>query len=279
MDERPVRKKAGIPGWVVTFADLMSLLMCFFVLLLSFSEIDAQRFERLAGDLAEAFGVQRDVPASQIPMGTSPALKSFSPGRPTPAPPDTIEQSTTSQERYLDTGRSQEGRESSQALQVAHKVEALLEGSAMKERMQVKTERERVVIRIDEQGTFASGSASVLPPFRDLLNEMATALVGLPGIVSVDGHTDSVPISDSRYKSNWALSAARASSVASALLENPELAPERFMVRGFAATRPVDTAETPEALARNRRVEITIDLSESPAATSRAKLEALSKGA
>ena len=279
MDERPVRKKAGIPGWVVTFADLMSLLMCFFVLLLSFSEIDAQRFERLAGELAEAFGVQRDVPASQIPMGTSPALKNFSPGRPTPAPPDTIEQSTTSRERHLDTGRSQEGRESSQAVQVANKVEALLEGSAMEERMQVKTERERVVIRIDEQGTFDSGSARVLPSFRDLLDEMATALVGLPGIVSVDGHTDSVPISDSRYKSNWALSAARASSVATALLANAELAPERFMVRGFAATRPLDTSETPEAHSRNRRVEITIDLSESPVASSRAKLESLSQDA
>ena len=62
----------GIPAWVMTFADLMSLLMCFFVLLLSFSEIDAMKFKQIAGELSKAFGVQRDVAALEIPMGTSP---------------------------------------------------------------------------------------------------------------------------------------------------------------------------------------------------------------
>ena len=62
----------GIPAWVMTFADLMSLLMCFFVLLLSFSEIDAQKFKQIAGELSKAFGVQRDIAALDIPMGTSP---------------------------------------------------------------------------------------------------------------------------------------------------------------------------------------------------------------
>ncbi|WP_136253351.1 MotB family protein [Onishia niordana] len=265
MDEIPKRKKASVPGWVVTFADLMSLLMCFFVLLLSFAEIDAQRFERLAGELAQAFGVQRDIPASQIPMGTSPVLQNFSPGRPTPTPTDKIQQSTTVQERHLVAGQSREGVDSdqvNQVRQVAEKVQALLEGSETQERMLVQTERQRIVIRIDEKGTFASGSARVLPPFRELLAEMATVFVGLPGIVSVDGHTDSVPVSGSRYDSNWGLSAARASSVAGALLESSSLEPDRLMVRGFAATRPLDTRETPDAYARNRRVEITIDLSE-----------------
>ena len=70
----------GIPAWVMTFADLMSLLMCFFVLLLSFSEIDAQKFKQIAGELSKAFGVQRDIAALDIPMGTSPIFDNFSPG-------------------------------------------------------------------------------------------------------------------------------------------------------------------------------------------------------
>jgi flagellar motor protein MotB len=62
---------SGTPAWVVTFADLMSLLMCFFVLLLSFSEIDAQKFRQIAGELSQAFGVQRDVPVEDVPTGSS----------------------------------------------------------------------------------------------------------------------------------------------------------------------------------------------------------------
>ena len=79
MDDLPEEEKPGIPAWVVTFADLMSLLMCFFVLLLSFSEIDAQKFKQIAGELSKAFGVQREVPALEIPQGTSPIFDKFSP--------------------------------------------------------------------------------------------------------------------------------------------------------------------------------------------------------
>ena len=68
MDELPEEEKAGIPAWVVTFADLMSLLMCFFVLLLSFSEIDAQKFKQIAGELSKAFGVQREVPELHVDL-------------------------------------------------------------------------------------------------------------------------------------------------------------------------------------------------------------------
>lgn len=82
MDELPEEEKPGIPAWVVTFADLMSLLMCFFVLLLSFSEIDAQKFKQIAGELSQAFGVQREVPALEIPQGTSPIFDKFSPAPP-----------------------------------------------------------------------------------------------------------------------------------------------------------------------------------------------------
>ncbi len=76
------RRKSNIPAWVVTYADLMSLLLCFFVLLLSFAEIDAQKFRRVAESLSEAFGVQRDIEAMQIPMGTSAVMQHFSPATP-----------------------------------------------------------------------------------------------------------------------------------------------------------------------------------------------------
>ena len=97
----------GIPAWVMTFADLMSLLMCFFVLLLSFSEIDAQKFKQIAGELSKAFGVQRDIPALDIPMGTSPIFDNFSPGKPEPTPVDSVRQQTTEESPQLDTLRAE----------------------------------------------------------------------------------------------------------------------------------------------------------------------------
>ncbi|MGB0965096.1 MAG: MotB family protein [Litorivicinus sp.] len=87
---------AGIPAWVMTFADLMSLLMCFFVLLLSFSEMDVQKFKQLMGSVQFAFGVQTEIEAKAIPKGTSIIAQEFSPGTPRPTVAQTIQQQTTS---------------------------------------------------------------------------------------------------------------------------------------------------------------------------------------
>lgn len=265
MDELPEQKKAGVAAWVMTYADLMSLLMCFFVLLLSFAEIDAERFRELAGELAKAFGVQREVVAKQIPMGSTPVFERFSPGRPQPTTVDQVRQITSENKPRLATPQNpQDERRAQQVKAIAERVQALLAESVTRGRVQVQSEHERIVIRIQEKGTFTSGSAQVLTPFMELLSQMAVVFADIPGIVAVDGHTDNVPLRDGRYGSNWGLSAARASSVANALLENPGLAPERLMVRGFADTQPIDNDDTAKARARNRRVEITIDLGESP---------------
>ena len=86
---------AGAPAWVMTFADLMSLLMCFFVLLLAFSEMDVEKFKQLSGSMKQAFGVQREIKADEIPKGTSVVTTEFSPGIPQPTPFKVVEQQTT----------------------------------------------------------------------------------------------------------------------------------------------------------------------------------------
>ncbi|MDR5867529.1 flagellar motor protein MotB [Halomonas koreensis] len=275
MDEAPEPKKPGAAAWMVTYADLMSLLMCFFVMLLSFAEIDAERFKRLAGELSRAFGVQRDVPAEQIPMGTSPAFDQFSPGRPQPTPLERMQQSTTEARPRLDTFRGEE--RDRRLMAVAREVDALLTEASAQGQVKVETEARRVVVRIQERSTFPSGAARVLPPFAALLGEMSSVLSEVPGIIEVDGHTDDVPIRGSRYASNWDLSAARASSVANLLLEDGRLDPERLVVRGFADTRPLTANETPEGRARNRRVEITINLADAPRAAEAVNLQQLSR--
>ncbi|MFT7129910.1 MAG: chemotaxis protein MotB, partial [Gammaproteobacteria bacterium] len=90
----PACPPPGAPGWMGTFADLMSLLMCFFVLLLSFAEMDAMKFKRLAGSMAQAFGVQNKLDLKDPPKGTSIIAQEFSPGRPEPTPINEIYQHT-----------------------------------------------------------------------------------------------------------------------------------------------------------------------------------------
>lgn len=261
--------KPGIPAWVVTFADLMSLLMCFFVLLLSFSEIDAAKFKQIAGELSKAFGVQREVAVTDIPMGTSPIFDSFSPAPPEPTPIETVRQQTSEQQPQLETLRAD--RESSIAAQVEQTTREQIEVSLQalagvlqeelaEGRLQLEHDRKRVIIRVEEKGSFPSGSADMTGDFEVVLGRIAGVLAELPGEITIEGHTDNVPISTPRFRSNWDLSAARASSVANALLDSEAVGPERIRVQGYADTRPRASNDWPDTRTLNRRVEIILDL-------------------
>lgn len=258
-------KKSGsnVPSYMVTYADLMSLLLCFFVLLLSFSEVDAQKFRTIAGELSKAFGVQRDIPAQQIPKGTSAALDEFSPAVPDRTLLDEIRQRTMEEQPHLESMRQiLEAQRRQQTMEVAEEIRALLDDTGNSEVTSVEVDGFRVVIRIQERGSFMSGSDDVTPSFAELLVDMSDIFIGLPGTVAIEGHTDNVPINTARFESNWDLSAMRAASVANTLLQNEELAAERLVVQGFAYTEPRASNDTPEGRAENRRVEINIDLSE-----------------
>ena len=248
----------------------MSLLMCFFVLLLSFSEIDAQKFKQIAGEMSKAFGVQREIPALDIPMGTSPIFDKFSPGKPEPTPVDSVRQQTTEQSPQLETlsaeleSQLQQQVQDTTQQQVATSVEALrdvLENELQEGRIQLEHDRKRVIIRVEEKGSFPSGSADMTADFEDMLDKVAEVIARLPGEITIEGHTDNIPINTSRFQSNWDLSAARASSVANALLIGDAVQPERLKVQGYAETRPRASNEWPETRSLNRRVEIIIDLS------------------
>jgi len=266
MDELPEEEKRAIPAWVVTFADLMSLLMCFFVLLLSFSEIDAQKFKQIAGELSKAFGVQREIPALEIPMGTSPIFDKFSPAPPEPTVVNEIRQTTTDQQPQLQTLNDPTEQAVQDAIQEqmdANLTEILevLEPAIMEGRINVSEDQRRIVIRVEEKGSFPSGSAQLTWEFEGLLLDMAEVLADMPGDLAVEGHTDNIPIRTERFFSNWDLSAARAAAVANVLLARHQVSPERLRVTGLADTRPRVANTTADNRAKNRRVEIIIDLS------------------
>ena len=186
MDELPEEEKPGIPAWVVTFADLMSLLMCFFVLLLSFSEIDAQKFKQIAGELSKAFGVQRDVPALEIPKGTSPIFDKFSPAPPEPTVVNEVKQTTTDEAPELQTLKSPtdmavEAAMEEQMQETMDDILKVLEPAIADGRINVSEDQRRIVIRVEEKGSFPSGSAQLTWEFEGLLLDMAEVIDGIPG--------------------------------------------------------------------------------------------------
>lgn len=268
---------AGAPAWLATFADLMSLLMTFFVLLLSFSEMDVLKFKQLAGSMNEAFGVQRVIKAKEIPKGTSIIAREFSPGKTEPTAINQIRQQTTKDmQRHLKVSDSKvdDGNSTGVTTKGAQakiiKIEvgskppetAELRKALAKEiangTLDVTAEGQRVVIRIAEKGSFESGKADLLPAFAPVLTRIGRVLKHTPGRIVIAGHTDNVPIHTRRFRSNWELSAARAVSVVQHLGKVIGIGHQRLLVEGHADTAPLVPNDTPAHRARNRRVEIVI---------------------
>lgn len=281
--------KPGAPLWMATFADLMSLLVCFFVLIISMSEIDVIRYKKVAGSMKDAFGVQQDIVTYDIPKGTSIIALEFSPGKPEPTVRKIIQQDTvdptrpslkignpdnpievqpeTLQKLLEEEEERQEQRQQTEA--DAAVLTELLEEEINEGKIDVETDGPTIIIKIRERGSFTSGSADLDPSFLPTLDTIGTALGEISGEIVVEGHTDNIPINSVKFPSNFALSAGRAVSVTSVFLNDPNISMDRLSLRGYGEVRPEDTNATRAGRARNRRVEIKInqtdEASESPA--------------
>lgn len=282
----------GLPAWLATFADLMSLLMCFFVLLLSFSEMDVMKYKQVAGSMAEAFGVQNTIKTKDIPKGTSIIAQEFSPGRPEPTPINEVKQTTTdvtqtdldincpkgetpTADTSGDKSEAEKDAAAAEAMAELGMVEMQTEKVAMetasalsqevkKGQVEVETNGAKLVIRVKEQGSFSSGSATMQPGFIPIMARIRDVLRGMRGIYTIEGHTDDVPIHTPRFRSNWELSTSRAVSVAHELLVGGYLDERRFTILGYGHTRPLMPNSSPENRSKNRRVEIVVEQGKEP---------------
>ena len=267
------QQKKGLPSYMATFADLMSLLMCFFVLLLSFAEIDALKFKEVVKSMEKAFGVQREIPAHEIPMGTSIIAQEFSPGEPKPTPLNTIQQQTIDDpRRVLKVTMDAEAAAQEIARQTAEEAEEFkkaLKTEIEEGLIEVENQQNRIVIRIREKGSFPSGDATLNPAFVPILKTIHDVLINTDGLIAVAGHTDNIPIQTARYRSNWELSTSRATSVVHELLSYQQMPAERFILEGYADTRPLLPNGSAANRAQNRRVEIVVLKSTVDSETSR----------
>ncbi|KKA46314.1 MULTISPECIES: flagellar motor protein MotB [unclassified Salinivibrio] len=276
----------GLPPWMGTFADLMSLLMCFFVLLLSFSEMDVLKFKQIAGSMKFAFGVQNVLEVKDIPKGTSVIAQEFRPGRPEPTPIEVIMQQTIDMtQRTLDFQEGEDDRSGGSQRNTSDKeggTSAQVASQLEQQRMQQQLEQlqkalmqalqreidegavevenlgQQLVIRIREKGAFPQNSAFLQPKFRPMVRQIAQLVKDVPGEIKVSGHTDSTPLESELYRSNWDLSAQRAVSVAQEMEKVPGFNHLRMKVEGLADTKPRAPNNSPENRASNRRVEIAV---------------------
>ena len=274
----------GLPAYLATFADLMSLLMCFFVLLLAFSEMDVQKYKQLAGSMKDAFGVQNKVDVKDVPKGTSIIAQEFSPGRPDPTILNEVRQKTEEMTKSTLQVRCVAGTEQAeesdaekhnaeavakmmQQLIAQTKADAVEAAQSLKAeikdgKIEVETKGRKIIIRVKEQGSFASGAATLRPSFIPIMDKIRGLLIGMRGSYAITGHTDDVPISTNRFRSNWELSSSRAVSVAHELMKTGEIEQTRFSIVGMAETQPLVPNDTDENRAKNRRVEIVVEQGE-----------------
>ncbi|WP_150140784.1 flagellar motor protein MotB [Candidatus Enterovibrio escicola] len=274
----------GLPAWMGTFADLMSLLMCFFVLLLSFSEMDVLKFRQIAGSMKLAFGVQNLLEVKDIPKGTSIIAQEFRPGRPEPTPIEVIMQQTIDiTQRTLDwqegeserSGGSQRnsltlnvGSETSEDLMQVYNIKRMsntvkmmievLEREVDEGAIEIENLGQQLIIRILEKGAFPAGSAFLQPKFRSLVHKITSLVKDVPGEIRVSGHTDDSPLDSELYRSNWDLSAQRAVSVAQEMEKVAGFDPMRMRVEGFAGSMPLVPNDSPLNRSLNRRVEVSV---------------------
>ncbi|MFL1466874.1 flagellar motor protein MotB [Marinobacter sp. DUT-3] len=241
------------PAWIVTFADLATLLLTFFILLLSFAEMDIEKYRAMANSMSVAFGSSNvladDVGGSPLTLIESDTVSLPEPSESMADEPEFIDERTE--------GRGETGIPAG-IVDLATRMISELENEVASEALSVNYDEKKVVIRFSEEATFRSGDATIKPDMIPIIERVVGVLADCTGDVLVSGYTDDRPISSSRYRSNWDLSAARAVSVVHELVMNRQVPAERVVAAGRAETNPLAPNNSDENRAKNRRVEIAI---------------------
>lgn len=222
--------------WLISYADFITLLFAFFVVMYAISAVNESKYRILASSLGDAFGKPPARDAALAPKllpGTSPEVK----------------QRTSKQQQTIE--------DQSHMTRVARSLLEVM-GPLVKEgKVRVTQSRRGVSIEINANVLFAPGHAELEPQSLAVLRAVADKLKTEPFNLEVTGHTDVTPISNSAFPSNWELSAVRATSVVRLLAESG-IASARLYAIGREASQPIASNDLPEGRARNRRVELMI---------------------
>lgn len=237
--------KAGAPEWMTTYGDLVTLLMCFFVLLFAFSEIDAQKFEAVMQSFQGSAGVMQSG------------------------------ESLTDAELIFQAMPEEQVAEPKQEIDelkiLKEAVEDYIQENQLQADILVELESRGLLLRFEDNALFDSGKADLRTDSLKTLKFLGDILQTdefIDRYVRVEGHTDNVPINTLRFPSNWELSTARATSVVRYFVEDVTMEPRRFSASGYGEYFPVANNDTADGRQQNRRVDVVIlrelELTEGP---------------
>jgi len=246
-----VARKRGHPEhenherWLVSYADFMTLLFAFFVVMFATSQTDKARAQQVSDSVKEALDKG----------GVAAAVHEILGG--------TVDEKGKGNAQMKGAGGSQAQNVKPQAaiaelLPSMQYLSKSLEGEIHQGKIEMHLEPRGLVVSLRQATFFPSGADTVEPNTYPSVEKIAQIIHDLPNSVRLEGHTDAIPIHTARFRSNWELSAARAIAMMELFSGRFEIPPQRMAIAGYADTAPLDSNDTPEGRAHNRRVDIVI---------------------
>ncbi|KXZ39775.1 chemotaxis protein MotB [Alkalithermobacter thermoalcaliphilus JW-YL-7 = DSM 7308] len=231
--------KKGAPEWMNTYGDMVTLLLCFFVLLFSYSTIDAQKFEAIIMSFQGSLGL-------------------LDGGK-------TIDSENYIKDGSLKDKNTKQTREIEDFKKLEHEIRQYLDENGLADDVSVINGNSGILLRFKDNVLFDSGKADLKDKSKETLTYISRLLNKeefREKFIRIEGHTDNVPIRNSKYPSNWELSVSRSSNVVRFLIEETGINPRRISASGYSEYHPVAPNDSPENKAKNRRVDILILRSE-----------------
>lgn len=217
--------------WIVSYADMVTLLFALFVVLYATSDANPQKLQSVRNSIDDAFSIG-------VLTGSNGSSPIFNTGGGLTPSISEIRSNTF------------EG--------INKTLSGFAQANGLEGKIQVRTDADSITISLADNLLFDSGSADLKPGSQDVLLQVAAALRGLPNQMRIEGHTDNVPVNSIDYPTNWELSGERATRVLRFLTEDGGLDASRLFTAGYSDTRPIGDNATVEGRALNRRADIVI---------------------
>jgi chemotaxis protein MotB len=242
MNRKFPRSKVSHERWLVSYADFITLLFAFFVVLYAFAKADQKRQIQVSTAIDSAFRSLSIAPGLIQTQPTNARIQSLV----SDAPSSRTTELVSTKKVQADLEHMQKDLQRRLSVQIAHRAVSIALGS------------DGLVISLREAGFFSSGSAIPHPETEATLRQIAEALAGTPYDVRVEGHTDTLPIHNTEFDSNWELSSARAVRITRLLLQMHTISSPQLSAAGYAEYHPIASNDTADGRAENRRVDLVV---------------------
>lgn len=225
-------KKENSERWLLTYSDLITLLMIFFVIMYAMSSVDSQKYSQLSDSLTGSFSGSEYIIGESISKNEEPESGS--------------EAESNSSDTHTKTQ------------QVKEDIQLYLETNNLKGKVDMTVEPRGLVISLKESAFFESGSAKILPTHEQDILEISEILEQINNDIVVEGYTDNRPIHTASFKSNWELAAIRATNVVDLLISKTNIDPSKLSAVSYGEYRPIASNDTAEGRSKNRRIDIVL---------------------